>query len=114
MKAFWASVNFDAFIVFHSSQPGRIQRKTPAQDGPVMRGQSNAINARPRRRRLQLPSSPHLAEVYFASVADNALRFTQAASCMKIGIVHWRLNNMDGWKPVELDRHDFSFISHFS
>jgi hypothetical protein len=41
MNAFWASVNFDAFIVFHSSQPGKLQRKTQAQNDPVMRGQSS-------------------------------------------------------------------------
>src|SRR4051812_42111818 len=35
MNAFCASENFDAFIVFRSSQPGNQTRKTLAKNGPV-------------------------------------------------------------------------------
>jgi len=37
MNAFWASVNFDAFIAFNSSQPGEMQAKILAQIEGVFR-----------------------------------------------------------------------------
>jgi hypothetical protein len=40
MNAFWASVNFEAFIIFRSSQPGKLPRKTPVLNGPVI-GEQN-------------------------------------------------------------------------
>jgi len=42
MNAFWASENFDAFIVFRSSQPGRVRRKTLTRNDPVFRDQITA------------------------------------------------------------------------
>jgi hypothetical protein len=39
INAFCASENFDAFIVFRSSQPGNQTRKTLAKNGPVFREQ---------------------------------------------------------------------------
>src|SRR3954451_18571649 len=41
MNAFCASENFDAFIVFRSSQPGNQTRKTLAKNGPVCGEQIN-------------------------------------------------------------------------
>src|SRR5215211_3765300 len=35
MNAFWASENLDAFIVFRSSQPKDLGRKTPVKNDPV-------------------------------------------------------------------------------
>ena len=35
MNAFWASENLDAFIVFRSSQPTDLGRKTPVKNDPV-------------------------------------------------------------------------------
>jgi hypothetical protein len=35
MDAFWASENCDAFIVFRSSNQGKISRKTLTLNGPV-------------------------------------------------------------------------------
>jgi len=40
MNAFCASVNFDAFTVFHSSQPEKSEQKTLIQNDPVFREQS--------------------------------------------------------------------------
>ncbi|UYO53620.1 transposase [Rhodopseudomonas palustris] len=39
MNAFWASENFEAFIVFRSSQPRDLAAKTLAKNGPVFRSQ---------------------------------------------------------------------------
>jgi transposase InsO family protein len=44
MNAFCASVNFDAFTVLHSSQPGKSRQKTLTQIDPVFREQSKTIN----------------------------------------------------------------------
>jgi hypothetical protein len=43
MNAFCASVNFDAFTAFHSSQPGKSGQKTPTQNDPIFREQSNQL-----------------------------------------------------------------------
>ena len=43
MNAFCASVNFDAFIVLHSSQPGKSEQKTLTQNDPVFGEQSKAV-----------------------------------------------------------------------
>jgi len=40
MNAFCASVNFDAFTVLHSSQPGKSGQKTITQNDPILREQS--------------------------------------------------------------------------
>jgi hypothetical protein len=40
MNAFCASVNFDAFTVLHSSQPGKSEQKTLTQNDPILREQS--------------------------------------------------------------------------
>jgi hypothetical protein len=40
MNAFCASVNFDAFTVLHSSQPGKSAQKTLTQNDPIFREQS--------------------------------------------------------------------------
>jgi hypothetical protein len=44
MNAFCASVNFDAFTVLHSSQPGKSGQKTLTQNDPIFRQQSTARN----------------------------------------------------------------------
>jgi hypothetical protein len=43
MNAFCASVNFDAFIVLHSSQPGKSEQKTLTQNDPVFGEQSSLV-----------------------------------------------------------------------
>jgi hypothetical protein len=37
MNAFWASENFDAFIAFRSSQPGKLARNFPVQNEGLFR-----------------------------------------------------------------------------
>src|ERR1700722_7509596 len=43
MNAFCASENFEAFIVFRSSQPGKVPRKTLTLNGPVFGEQIRAL-----------------------------------------------------------------------
>jgi hypothetical protein len=39
MNAFWASENFDAFIVLRSMLVEEVYQKTPAKNDPVLRSQ---------------------------------------------------------------------------
>jgi hypothetical protein len=54
MNAFCASVNFDAFTAFHSSQPGKSEQKTLTQNDPIFREQSR------HKRPLDCPASNRL------------------------------------------------------
>src|SRR3954454_2998860 len=47
INTFCASENFDAFIVFRSSQPGNQTRKTLAKNGPVLWEQIMRSNQQP-------------------------------------------------------------------
>jgi hypothetical protein len=42
MNAFCASENFDAFIAFRSSQPGKLARNFPVQNEGLFRERINA------------------------------------------------------------------------